>query len=145
MGSNDPVSYRSRGFLSYSERMIDEFLRAALIPRDQSHAAGTLDTADGPLRASPDLRDADIFAAAVLGDYARVSAFVRSDPATAVSRGGPYGWDVLTHLCFSRYLQQRPDSGDFVECARLLLDNGAAANTGFREEEHEPRPTWESV
>src|SRR2546426_9087596 len=65
---------------------------------------------------------------------------------TPLPRGGPHGWDALTHLCFSRYLRlDRARSDGFVRAAKALLDAGARANTGFYERNHQPHPEWESA
>ena len=84
--------------------------------------------------------------AAILGDAAEVGGFLGRDAQGATRKGGPYGWDALTHLCFSRYLRlERARSEGFVSAAKALLNAGANANTGWMETEHEPRPTWESA
>jgi len=67
------------------------------------------------------------------------------DSAIAVSKGGPRGWDPLTHLCFSRYLRLDSARSDgFVQSAEALLDAGASANAGFYSNDHQP-PEFESV
>lgn len=46
----------------------------------------------------------------------------------------------------TRYLRLDPARSEgFVRAAEALFDAGASANTGWREEEHEPAPTWEPV
>jgi hypothetical protein len=46
-------------------------------------------------------------------------------------KGGPFGWDALTYLCFSRDLRLDVLRSDaFVRTARVLLDAGTNANTG---------------
>ena len=122
------------------------FLEAACVPRDAWHAAGTLERAQLVLAAHPGVATGDIHAAAVLGDDATVRRFLAADPRQATARGGPYGWDPLTHLCFSRYLKlDRARSDGFVRAAAALLDAGASPNTGWFEAGHEPSPVWESV
>ncbi len=72
--------------------------------------------------------------------------FLELDAANATAKGGPHGWDALTHLCFSRYLRlDRARSDGFVRAAKALLDAGASANTGFYEANHQPEPEWESA
>src|SRR4029453_15467644 len=91
------------------------FLEAACVPRDAWHATGTLERADALLAADPAMASASIHAAAVLGDDVAVQGFLAGDPAQATAKGGPYGWDALTHLCFSRYLKlDRSRSDGFV-------------------------------
>ncbi|MBV8998040.1 MAG: hypothetical protein JO304_03205 [Solirubrobacterales bacterium] len=121
----------------------DEFIVAASAPR-QAHPTGTLDDADAILAAHPEVTSSDIYAAALLGDCDGVQRLLGDDPARASSPGGPYGWDALTYLCFSRYLRLRGSDG-FVHTAEALLDAGADPNTGFYEAEHQPEPTFESA
>jgi len=122
------------------------FLRAALVPRDAAHVSGGLDGANALLAAQPALADASIYVAASLGDADRVRAWLARDAALATAAGGPYGWDPLTHLAFSRYLRLDAARSDgFVAAARALLDAGASVASGFWEESHGPRPVWESV
>lgn len=122
------------------------FIEAACVPRDAWHSSGTLDRAEAILEAHPEVASSDIYASAVLGDAAAVRRFLALDARSATAKGGPYGWDALTHLCFSRYLRlDRARSDGFVAAARGLLDAGASANTGWMEKDHEPRPEWESA
>ena len=122
------------------------FLKAACAPREGSHASGTLDQANAILAAHPEIARQDIHAAAVVGDAAAVERFLSGDPALATATGGPYGWDALTHLCFSRYLRlDRTRSRGLVRSAEALLGAGASAATGFFEPGHQPQPTWESA
>jgi ankyrin repeat protein len=75
-------------------------------------------------------------------------AFVRRDPNDSTATSGPYGWDALTHLCFSRYLRLDAARSDaFVRTARALLDAGASAKTGWYEtiDHPNPRPLFESA
>ncbi len=116
------------------------------MPRDASHASGSLDEASALLVAHPAIADHDIHTAAILGDDTAVGRWLARDPASATVRGGPRDWDPLTYLCFSRFLRLDPARGDgFVRAARALLDAGASARTGFWEPNHLPEPEWESV
>jgi ankyrin repeat protein len=122
------------------------FIEAACVPRDAWHASGTLDRAEAILAAYPGITEGSIHIVAILGEDAAVRRFLAHDPRQATAKGGPYRWDALTHLCFSRYLKLDPARSEgFVRAARALLDAGANANTGWMEEEHDPRPTWESA
>jgi len=122
------------------------FIEAACVPRDAWHNTGTLELAESLLATDPGIATRDIHAAAVLGDDATVQRFLALDPRQATSKGGPYGWDALTHLCFSRYLKlDRNRSDDFVRTAAALLDAGADPNTGWFEADHQPNPAWESA
>jgi ankyrin repeat protein len=118
--------------------------RAAFIDASLWH--GSLDRSAQILAAHPEIAGSDIFTAAILGDDTAVRRFLGLDPANATAKGGPRGWDALTHLCFSKYLRlDRARSNGFVRAAAALLDAGASPNTGFFEENHQPKPEWESV
>jgi Ankyrin repeats (3 copies)/Ankyrin repeats (many copies) len=122
------------------------FIQAACVPLDRAHVAGTLAEADAILAAHPSVAASDIHTAAILGDEAAVRRFLAEDAANASAKGGPRGWDALTHLCFSRYLRLDPERSEgFVGAARALLDAGADANGGWYEVDHQPQPEWEPV
>ena len=118
------------------------FLRAACVAPGTTHAEGTLDEAEAIRTRHPEVATASVHAAAALGDDAGVRRFLALDPAQATAKGGPHGWDALTHLCFSRYLRlDRARSDGFVRAARALLDAGADPNGGWREADS----MWESL
>ncbi|OLC77208.1 MAG: ankryin [Gemmatimonadetes bacterium 13_1_40CM_4_69_8] len=118
--------------------------RAAFIEAAVWH--GTLERAEGILAAHPEIASSDIHSAAILGDDAAVRRFLELEPGNATVKGGPRGWDALTHLCFSKYLRlDRARSTGFMRAAQALLDAGANANTGWYETNHQPKPEWESA
>jgi ankyrin repeat protein len=121
------------------------FIEAACVPLDSGHASGTLERAEAILAEHPDVASSNIHTAAILGDDAAVRRFLALDARNATAKGGPRGWDALTHLCFSRYLRlDRARSDSFVRAAQALLDAGASANTGFYSYDHRP-PEFEST
>jgi ankyrin repeat protein len=127
---------------------VSAFIRAACVPRNDSHASGTLEEAELILARYPHVPRANIYTAAIRADEEGVRAFLEHDAASATAKGGPYDWDALTHLCFSRYLRlDRARSAAFVRTARALLDAGASANTGWYEmiDHPNPRPVLESA
>ena len=127
---------------------VNAFLRAVFAPRDNSHSSGTLDEAESILARYPHVAGANIYTAAVLADEEGVRTFLARDQLNATAKGGPYEWDALTHLCFSRYLRiDRERSDAFVRTARALLDAGASPNTGWYEmiDHPNPRPVLESA
>jgi hypothetical protein len=128
------------------EEATTAFIRAACVPVDGSwHASGTLDEAQAILAAHPEVNGSNIHVAAILADDAGLRRFLALDPGAASARGGPYGWDPLTHLCFSRYLRLAPARSEgFLRAAAALLDAGASANTGFYSGNHDP-PEFESA
>jgi ankyrin repeat protein len=121
------------------------FIEAACVPLDSGHASGTLERAEAILAEHPEVASSNIHTAAILGDDAAVRRFLALDARNATAKGGPRGWDALTHLCFSRYLRlDRARSDSFVRAAQALLDAGASANTGFYSYDHRP-PELEST
>src|SRR5882724_6118396 len=93
---------------------------------------GSLERAEAILAEHPEIAASDIHMAAILGDDRAVRRFLDADPGNATAKGGPRGWDALTHLCLSKYLRLDPARSDaFVRAATALLDAGANANTGF--------------
>lgn len=68
----------------------------------------------------------------MLGDAEAVRRFLAADAKLAPQKDDIKGWDPLTHLCFSERLRKnRSGSAGFLDTARVLLDAGASANTGF--------------
>lgn len=122
------------------------FIEMASVPLHTGHTAGTLEHAELILARYPQVATAGIHTAAILADESAVRNFLARDPAAATVKGAPLDWDPLTYLCFSRYLRLDKSRSDaFVRTARLLLDAGASANTGWFEKNHQPEPTFESV
>src|SRR4051812_34794646 len=87
------------------ENPLNSFIVAACVPLDSGHASGTLDQAEAIRAAHPGIATADIYTAAILGDEAALRRFLAENPANATAKGGPYRWDPLTYLCFSKYLR----------------------------------------
>ncbi len=124
---------------------LDTILRATVAPRDGSRAAARERAL--PLLASlPAEAGASIHLAAALGDAPAVARLLAEDPARATARGGPFQWDPLTHLCFSTFVEapDRP-ARDFAAAARVLLEAGADANTGFDDPKADPGLSWRGV
>jgi ankyrin repeat protein len=131
---------------SLQDDAVAGFLIAASVPRDGSdHTSGTLEEAKAILARYPHVAGANIYTAATLGDEIAVRSFLSADPKLATAAGGPYAWDALTHLCFSRYLRiERDHSAAFVGTATVLLDAGASPNTGWTAM-WQGKPEFESV
>ncbi len=124
------------------------FIEVACVPRNAFHTSGTLEHAEMILARYPQVAGSNIYSAAIRGDEAAVRGFLAHDPKSATATGGLHGWDALTYLCFSRYLRlDRARSDALVRTARLLLDAGASANTGWYEmiDHPNPRPMFESA
>ena len=125
---------------------VEAFIEAACVPRDD-HTSGTLEQAELIRQRYPEVAG-DFYAAAILGDEATVRGALARDTTFAIAPGGPFRWDALTYLCFSRYLRlDRSRAGAFVATARTLLGAGANANTGWYEtvDHPNPRPVFESA
>jgi ankyrin repeat protein len=134
--------------VSQIEHPVAAFIRAACVPREDSHGSGTLEEAEMILARYPRVAKANIFTAAIRADEAGVREFLARDAGSATGKGGPHEWDALTHLCFSRYLRLDASRSDaFVQTARTLLEAGASANTGWYEmiDYPNPRPVLESA
>ncbi len=94
------------------------------------------------------MAQSSVHTAAILADEDSVREFLSRDRGNATATGGPYGWDALCHLCFSRYLRLDSARADaFVRTARALIDSGASAKTGWYEtiDHPNPRPVFESA
>jgi hypothetical protein len=126
---------------------VNAFIEVACVDRHGWHGAGTLEHADLLLARYPSAATASIYTAALLGDERTVRAFLEKDNSLATAKGGAYGWDALTHLCFSRYLRiDESRSSGFAAAARALLEAGASANTGWTETiDDPPRPVSETA
>jgi ankyrin repeat protein len=136
----------SASFAASLSDPVTAFIVAACVPRDAMHSSGTLERAEAILAGYPAVASAGIYTAAILGEAAAVRRFLAIETRNAIANGGPYGWDALTHLCFSRYLRlDRARSDGFVVAAKALLDAGASANTGWMETNNEPHPEWQSA
>jgi ankyrin repeat protein len=124
---------------------VSAFLIAASVPVGDWHVSGTLEVAQAMLAEHPEVAGADIYTAGVLGDDAGVRRFLAEDAKLATAKGGPYGWDALCYLCFSRYLRlDKARTAGFVRAAEALLDAGADVNTGWWDETGQPSSHWES-
>ena len=82
------------------------------------------------LRQSPDLAAATIFTAAAVGDVAAIRRVLAEDPASVSRTGGPFDWEPLLYLAYSRIDSDAPRH-DPLAAARLLLDAGADPNAGY--------------
>ena len=129
-------------FVMTQDETVPQDSRSELINVSVWH--GSLDRAREILAAHPEVAGSDIHTAALLGDFEAVARFLAEDPTNATGKGGPRNWDALTHLCFSRFLRLEPARSEgFLKAAAALLDAGANPNTGFFEENHQPKPEWE--
>jgi ankyrin repeat protein len=110
--------------------LLDSFLDAAVPLPDENHKSGSSQPARQMLADYPELARSSIFAACVCGNVKAVRQFLADDPSLANASGGVRNWPALCYLTFSRILRdQKKRAGDFVKCAKLLLDAGADPNS----------------
>jgi hypothetical protein len=102
----------------------DELLRLACLNYGADDVARH-EQARELLEAHPQLAGANIYTAAAVGDVAAAAAVLDRDPELANRQGGPFAWEPLLYLAYSRV------GRDHVEVARLLLDHGADPNAGY--------------
>lgn len=87
---------------------------------------------DGPHRwaaaaalRTPSIVAGSVHAAAAAGDPSALARHL-AEPGAATRPGGPYGWEPLLYLCYSRVRQV-----DAPAAAALLLDAGADPDAGY--------------
>jgi len=120
--SRSPHRQEIGGPLDTPQQRTDEFLRLATLHYGQDdparqHAAREL------LDRFPEIAQSNIYTKVVAGDLDGVRA---EAPAHARTEGGPYRWEPLLYLTYSRL-----DAPNQVEIARLLLEHGADPNAGY--------------
>lgn len=105
----------------------DEFLRLATVHYGQDDPQQPV-AARALLTRFPEVAVSNIFTMVVAGDVGAVRAELDRSPRHAVLQGGPFRWEPLLYLTYSR-LEVAPEAP--LEIARLLLRHGADPNTGF--------------
>ncbi len=107
----------------------DDFLRLACLNYGRDDPARWQRAAE-LLEANPRLAQTNIYTAAAVGEVAAARELLACDPGCARRPGGPFAWEPLLYLTYSRV--PAPAAGrSAVEVARLLLDHGADPNVGY--------------
>ena len=107
----------------------DEFLRLACL----NYGADDLSRprrAQQMLAEHPEIAGGSLHAACAAGDGQGVRDWLAKRPRLASQAGGPFDWDPLLYLCYSRLDDQAQGSG-FSRAATALLDAGADPNAGY--------------
>jgi len=102
----------------------DEFLRLATL-----FYAG--DEPERRIRARamlPEVALSNLFTMAATGSVDALRSLLAEDPSLASREGGPYDWEPLLYLAYSRI--DTPDDSP-LRAARLLLEHGADPNAGY--------------
>jgi ankyrin repeat protein len=122
--------------ISNEAELIDEFLRLACLTYGADDPARP-ERARALLAEHPELASATIHTAAAVGDVTATQALLAADPAQARAEGGPYRWEPLLYLAYSRIDSTHPGHSP-LDVARLLLDAGADPNAGYLWESEYP-------
>jgi ankyrin repeat protein len=107
----------------------NEFLRLACLVYggdDRSRPA----LASEQLRRDPSLAGRSIHTAAAVGDAAAAAGMLANDRSLATATGGPFGWEPLLYVAYSRVVSDDPAHSP-IAVARLLLEHGADPNAGY--------------
>jgi hypothetical protein len=120
--SRSPHRQEIGGPLDTPEQRADEFLRLATLHYGQDDPARQL-SARELLDRFPEVAFSNIYTKVVAGE---LDAVREELPLRAREEGGPYRWEPLLYLTYSRL-----DAPHQVEIARLLLEHGADPNAGY--------------
>lgn len=105
-------------------------------------AWGDWPRAQALLALQPDMGQADLYAACVLGSAEEVAARLSRQPESAFVHGGPLLWPPLLYVCWSAFLARDPGRSDgLLRTARLLLEHGADPNCFWRNAEYDADET----
>ncbi|HUR48581.1 MAG TPA: ankyrin repeat domain-containing protein [Acidimicrobiales bacterium] len=107
----------------------DEFLRLACL----TYGGDDLERhrqAQAMLAAKPELNERGIHAAAAAGNLEVVERLIAADPACVNALGGPFDWEPLLYLCYSR-IDDGAGGSRAVRSAGALLRAGADPDAGY--------------
>ncbi len=114
--------------LTDDQAVIDEFLRLACLTYGDDDP-DRFRRAELLLQEHDWLARASIHTIAATGEVGAARELLDRDPSHASLVGGPYGWEPLLYLTYSRVPLGPGCSG--VAVARLLLEHGADPNAGY--------------
>ena len=107
----------------------DEFLRLACLNYGRDDPARWSKAAE-LLAEHPEIAGGSIHAAAAAGDGQGVHDWLAKRPRLASLAGGPFDWEPLLYLCYSRVDAGQRGAG-FIKAAIALLDSGGDPNAGY--------------
>lgn len=107
-----------------------EFLRLACVTYADGDGPARTTEARALLAQHPEIVRSSIHVAACVADTAVVRDLCSRDPSLARAEGGPYGWEPLCYLTFSR-VDASIARDAVLGAARALLDAGADPNAGY--------------
>jgi len=107
----------------------DEFLRLACLTYGGDDIERPLQ-AQAMLAANADLAASGIHAAAAAGNVEVLEKLIAEDPGSVHATGGPFDWEPLLYVCYSRVDDGEKGSGQF-RAAVALLEAGADPNAGY--------------
>jgi len=108
---------------------VDEFLRLACL----TYGGDDIERprqAQAILAANPELAASNIHAAAAAGNFEVLEELIAEDPDSVHTTGGPYEWEPLLYLCYSR-IDDGKGGNHFSRAAGRLLQSGADPNAGY--------------
>jgi Ankyrin repeats (many copies) len=108
----------------------DLFCTLAVLHYDDTDAPPRWQSAADLLGADPGLVDRHVWAAAAAADPDALTRHLAQRPGLAAAGGGPFGWEPLMYLCYSRAPLDR-NQDETLAAATLLLDAGGDPNAGY--------------
>jgi RimJ/RimL family protein N-acetyltransferase len=126
--SRSPHAQPVGGALMDERAVVDEFLRLACLTYGDDDPE-RLRRAESMLREHDWLARASIHTVAASSAVDAARGLLAHDPGQASRVGGPFGWEPLLYLTYSRVLPGSRRSA--VQVARLLLEHGADPNAGY--------------
>lgn len=127
--TRSPHSHPVGGEITTEKERHDEFLRLACLNYGRDDPARWKE-AQQLLARHPEIAGGSIHAAAAAGDGDGVADWVAKRPHLSRSVGGPFDWEPLLYLCYSRLDDRRRGAG-FMKAAAALLGAGADPNVGY--------------
>ena len=120
---------RNPGRVPPQDDPAEEFLRLACLTYGGDDLSQPARAAE-MLHSDPSLAGRSIYTAAAVGDAPAAERMLRADRSLATASGGPFAWEPLMYVAYSRLVTDDPRHSH-VAVARLLLEHGADPNAGF--------------